>query len=141
MVEKFENMNMKDVILGIWKNKISFPFNYKDLEELEEMIDYYEGENQELKKQLERKYEKVGMLTAEILYEENTRFVNEITVLKTENQKLKEMQCTFQGTGCQNKMKKYKEVIEEFMNYIEDNKLVLNNPAIFDFYLKIKEVK
>lgn len=57
----------------------------------------------------------------------------------------------FDGTGYAlliieiNKMlkenKKYKEVIEEFMNYIEDNKLVLNNPAIFDFYLKIKEVE
>ena len=64
-------------------------------------------ENQELKKQLEKKYEKLGTLTAEKLYEENTRLVNEITVLKTENQKLKEMQCTFLGTGCQNKMKKY----------------------------------
>lgn len=70
-------------------------------------------ENKELKKQLEKKYEKLGTLTAEILYEENTRLVNEITVLKTENQKLKELQCTFQGTGCQNKMKKYKEVIDK----------------------------
>ena len=47
-------------------------------------------ENKELKKQLEKKYEKLGTLTAEILYEENIRLVNEITVLKTENQKLKE---------------------------------------------------
>ena len=33
--------------------------------------------------------------------------------LQEENQKLKELQCTFQGTGCQNKMKKYKEVIDK----------------------------
>ena len=52
-------------------------------------------ENKELKKQLEKKYEKLGTLTAEILYEENTRLANEITVLKTENQKLKEMQREF----------------------------------------------
>ena len=52
---------------------------YKDVENLR-------LENQELKKRLEKKYEKVGTLTAEILYEENTRLVNEITVLKTENQ-------------------------------------------------------
>ena len=47
-------------------------------------------ENKELKKQIEKKYEKLGTLTAEILYEENTRLANEITVLKTENQKSKE---------------------------------------------------
>lgn len=52
-------------------------------------------ENKELKKQLEKKYEKLGTLTAEILYEENTRLANEITVLKTENQKSKEMQREF----------------------------------------------
>lgn len=52
-------------------------------------------ENKELKKQLEKKHEKLGTLTAEILYEENTRLANEITVLKTENQKSKEMQREF----------------------------------------------
>ena len=78
-------------------------------------------ENKELKKQHEKKYEKLGTLTAEILYEENTRLVNEITVLKTENQKLKEMQCTFLGTGCQNKMKKYKEVIDKVNKLIAEN--------------------
>ena len=52
-------------------------------------------ENKELKKQHEKKYEKLGTLTAEILYEENTRLANEITVLKTENQKSKEMQREF----------------------------------------------
>lgn len=33
-------------------------------------------DNQELKKQLENKYEKVGTLTNEILYEENTKLIN-----------------------------------------------------------------
>lgn len=32
-------------------------------------------ENQELKKQLENKYEKVGTLTSELLYEENTKLL------------------------------------------------------------------
>lgn len=40
--------------------------------------------------------------------------------LKNENQKLKELQCTFQGTGCQNKMKKYKEVIDKAIDFIEE---------------------
>ena len=41
----------------------------------------------------------------------------EIKLLLKENQKLKELQCTFQGTGCQNKMKKYKEVIDKAINW------------------------
>lgn len=53
MVEKLENVNMKDVILKNWKAKLNYPFNYKDLEELEKIIDYYDIENQKLKKQLE----------------------------------------------------------------------------------------
>ena len=109
-------------------------FDYsKTINEQLDTFDYYKNryanyelsilklqrENNDLKKQLEKKYEKVGTLTAEILYEENTRLVNEITVLKTENQKLKELQCTFQGTGCQNKMKKYKEVIGKIRKICE----------------------
>lgn len=35
-------------------------------------------ENEELKKQLEKKYEKVGTFTAEILYEENTKLINQL---------------------------------------------------------------
>lgn len=94
-------------------------------------------ENKELKKQLEKKYEKVGTLTAEILYEENTRLVNEITVLKTENQKLKELQCTFQGTGCQNKMKKYKKVIDKLNKYFHNNYLI-NTKEIKDILSEVE---
>ena len=41
--------------------------------------------------------------------------------LHIENQKLKEMQCTFLGTSCQNKMKKYKEVIDKVNKLIAEN--------------------
>lgn len=34
-------------------------------------------ENQELKKQLEKKYSKTGTLTNEVLYEENTKLINQ----------------------------------------------------------------
>ena len=44
----------------------------------------------------------------------------EIKLLLKENQKLKELQCTFQGTGCQNKMKKYKEVIDKAINWTKE---------------------
>lgn len=51
-------------------------------------------ENQELKKQLENKYEKVGTLTSELLYEENTKLVNQqkefIKYLEDEIKKEKE---------------------------------------------------
>lgn len=36
-----------------------------------------ERENQELKKQLEKKYKKVGTLTGQLLYEENTKLINQ----------------------------------------------------------------
>lgn len=45
-----------------------------------ELIEYTERlhkENEELKKQLEKKYEKVGSLTGELLYEENTKLINQ----------------------------------------------------------------
>ena len=101
-------------------------------------------ENKELKKQLEKKYEKLGTLTAEILYEENTRLVNEITVLKTENQKLKEMQCIFLGTGCQNKIKEYKIQQREFIDWL--GSLVVSDLDVFtevkvcDVLSKYKEI-
>ena len=101
-------------------------FKFYDRDELEELTKQYYlenkqllKENEELKKHLEKKYEKVGTLTCELLYEENTRLVNEITVLKTENQKLKEMQCIFLGTGCQNKIKEYKIQQKEFIEWLE----------------------
>lgn len=46
-------------------------------------IDLLIKENQQLKEQLNKKYENVGTLTSEILYEENTKLVQE-------NQQLKE---------------------------------------------------
>lgn len=51
-------------------------------------------ENQELKKQLENKYKKVGTLTSELLYEENTKLINQqkefIDYLESEINKIKE---------------------------------------------------
>ena len=51
--EEFLNLNIKSVIFDKWKSKLGYPFNFKDLEEFENIIDYYERINQELKKQLE----------------------------------------------------------------------------------------
>ena len=119
----------------IYETSITNP--KKQLEFYKDLSEQLQQENEELKKQLEKKYEKLGTLTAEILYEENTRLVNEITVLKTENQKLKELQCTFQGTGCQNKMKKYKKVIDKLNKYFHNNYLI-NTKEIKDILSEVE---
>lgn len=36
--------------------------------------------------------------------------------------------------------KKQKEVIDMFLNKVEKNKMLLNNPDLLDLYLKIKDV-
>ena len=36
--------------------------------------------------------------------------------------------------------KKQKEVIDMFLNKVDKNKMLLNNPDLLDLYLKIKEV-
>ena len=38
---------------------------------------FFKRENQELKKQLENRYKKTGTLTGELLYEENTKLINQ----------------------------------------------------------------
>lgn len=67
---------------------------YEDNVSFQKYTDKLEKENQELKKQLENKYEKVGTLTSELLYEENTKLINQqkkfIKYLEDEINKLKE---------------------------------------------------
>lgn len=57
-------------------------------------IQFLLEENQQLKEHLENKYEKVGTLTSELLYEENTKLINQqkefISYLEDEINKLKE---------------------------------------------------
>lgn len=55
MNEELSINTIKDCILEVWKGKLSYPFNHKDLEELEKIIDYYEKENQQLKSQLQQR--------------------------------------------------------------------------------------
>ena len=52
----------------------------KELKEYNDLVSKYNElykENKELKKQLENKYEKIGTLTGELLYEENTKLINQ----------------------------------------------------------------
>ena len=64
--------------------------------------------------------------------------------LHIENQKLKEMQCIFLGTGCQNKIKEYKIQQREFIDWL--GSLVVSDLDVFteikvcDVLSKYKEI-
>lgn len=78
---KAETNNPINDMIGI--NADDFGINADDfmsaVDRLSKVPDYNDllKENQELKKQLESKYEKVGTLTTELLYEENTKLINQ----------------------------------------------------------------
>lgn len=113
MVEQFVDMKMKDVILNTWKNKLSYPLNHKDIEELEGIIDYYEGENQELKKQ--------------IVYLRNSEYLNQ---LKFERDMLQDVVY---------KMKVSKED-KEFIDMTHRNTELLEEKQELIDYLKVEQL-
>ena len=52
--------------------------NYKNAyEEMKKLYELLQQENRSLKKQLENKYSRTGTLTNEVLYEENTKLINQ----------------------------------------------------------------
>ena len=61
---------------------------------ISDYVDRLQKENQELKKQLENKYEKVGTLTSELLYEENTKLINQQKeFIDYMNKTIEELEC------------------------------------------------
>lgn len=85
-------------------------------------------ENQELQKQLEKKYEKVGTLTGELLYEENTKLINQQKEFiewleeKIKNYELSLTDENKKALGYTLPMKGiYKEVLEKYKELIGDN--------------------
>ena len=70
--------NDDGIFVELSKNQIKFESKEAEIIfDLSLENDFLEQENQELKKQLEKKYEKVGTLTGELLYEENTKLINQ----------------------------------------------------------------
>lgn len=73
-------------------------------------------ENQKLKKQLEKKYSKTGTLTNEVLYEENTKLINQqkefINYLESESKELIR-DAGYHQRICLEILEKYKEIIGE----------------------------
>ena len=111
----------------------------EDIEIIQGYVEMIEEENKELKKQLEDKYEKVGTLTVELLYEENTKLINQqkefITYLEDEVYTIEP-----KGTGInynceydseedyisamqeQSRLNTLKEILRKYKSIIGDNK-------------------
>lgn len=75
-------------------------------------------------------YDRIEYLLNQVYYnylskEEANELIDYITNLEKENQKLN----------------KYKSIVDNLINYLDKNRLVLNNPALLDFYQAIKEVE
>ena len=96
---------VKDTCLGLLKENQQLKRKYENAvadyektrfekEQLNSLVNSCQEEIRQLKKQLENKYEKVGTLTGELLYEENTKLINQqkefIKYLEDEINKLKE---------------------------------------------------
>ena len=63
-------------------------------EQLNSLINSCQEEIRQLKKQLENKYEKVGTLTSELLYEENTKLINQQKeFIEYMNKTIEELEC------------------------------------------------
>ena len=59
-------MNRKDIFMTGFKSKLGFSFTYKDIEEFETIIDFYEKENARLKEMLIQNGVKQKMLLEDI---------------------------------------------------------------------------
>lgn len=85
-------------------------------EQLNSLVNSCQEEIRQLKKQLEDKYEKVGTLTGELLYEENTKLINQqkefVKYLEDESKEV------YRDGGLRQNifrqiLQKYKEIIEK----------------------------
>lgn len=80
----------------------------------EEMLGLKE-QNEKLKKQLENKYEKVGTLTSELLYEENTKLINQqkefIKWLEEKEKRFDMIGDPINSGACCGILQKYKKII------------------------------
>ena len=115
---KQENQQLKDEVEE-YKNPIKY-FRYAN----KNVID----ENQELKKQLEKKYSKIGTLTNEVLYEENTKLINQQQeFIKYMENIIKELECDdvddeeMRGYLFQ-RIDTFKEILQKYKEIIGGNK-------------------
>ena len=149
--EELVNLNMKDTILDKWKSKLSYPFNQKDLEELENIINYYEEENNQLKEQYCERTDCGGRLgnskKVEELVKENERLKEENLKLAEENIDLRTYiyveKASFKSDGKNfykiMEMPTYEELQEKNQKLKEKN--TIYKSTIKGQYNKIKELQ
>ena len=108
-----ENQELKSILRGT-----THCFDEEEHNKLKE-------ENQTLKKQLENKYEKVGTLTGELLYEENTKLINQqkAFINYLESWKENEEYCYLASNPIDRCRKDiYEEVLQKYKSIIGDDK-------------------
>lgn len=135
MVEQFVDMKMKNIILNTWKNKLSYPLNHKDIEELEGIIDYYEGENQELRKQI------VYLRSSEYLNQlkfERDMLQDIVDKMKVSKEDREFIDCTHRNTELLEENQQLKKQLEEKDRIIKKAKKIIKNRINDISKLKIK---
>ena len=84
-------------------------------EQLNSLVNSCQEEIRQLKKQLENKYNRTGTLTNEVLYEENTKLINQqkkfIEYLEYQVKLQEELNDIHLATGFEEILSKYKEII------------------------------
>ena len=70
-------MNKEEILNTFLLANIPEIITQEEFDDVKKAIKDLQQENQKLKKQLENKYEKIGTLTGELLYEENTKLINQ----------------------------------------------------------------
>ena len=113
--------------MSVYETSITNP--KKQLEFYKDLSEQLEKDNQELKKQLEKKYEKVGTLTGELLYEENTKLINQ------QKEFIKWLEKEIKTT--QDRLNKYNEKVKNREETDIEYYLSIIDERIFDIYGKI----
>ena len=97
-------------------------------EQLNSLVNSCQEEIRRLKKQLENKYEKVGTLTSELLYEENTKLINQQKeFIEYMNKTIEELECDdvddeeMKGYLIQ-RIDTFKEILSKYKSIIGDDK-------------------
>lgn len=116
-----EDIVVSDFVEWVGNNYIDYKFEYKNNQKIIKGL-LKENENLEelikdLRKAIGRKEETIFELIHERVPYTN-QYVNKVI----------------------QKLQKYKELINLFLDKVNKNKMILNNPDILDVYLKIKEM-
>lgn len=101
----------------------------KQLEFYKDLSEQLQQENQELKKQLEKKYKKVGILTGELLYEENTKLINQ------QKEFIKWLEKEIEAI--ENKLNRYNELVKQGKETDVEYYLSIIDERELDAYKKV----